>query len=129
MLPGGTTLAKVNASLTKWLTGKCWRLIYAPICLILFSHFTGPKSPGLIILEHELSAQSVTAFMDAYPVMQANGWNITSTAELAGNLPYQNADSSTAPVTPANGVIVGDINSSEAPSTSTATSASLLIFD
>jgi hypothetical protein len=79
------------------------------------SHFTGPKSPGLIILEHELSNQSVKAFIDAYPVMKANGWNITSTAELAGNLPYQNADSSTAPVTPANGVIVGDINSSEAP--------------
>jgi len=101
MLPGGTTLAKINASMTKWLTG--------------------PKSPGLIILEHELSNQSVQAFIDAYPVMKANGWNITSAAQLAGNIPYQNADSSTAPVTPANGVIVGDINSSEAPAASSAT--------
>ena len=129
MLPGGTTLAKINASMTKWLTGKCRRLIYAPFYLISLSHFTGPKSPGLIILEHELSNQSVQAFIDAYPVMKANGWNITSAAQLAGNIPYQNADSSTAPVTPANGVIVGDINSSEAPAASSATSASLLIFD
>jgi len=103
MLPSGTSLSKINASMTKWLTG--------------------PKNPGLIILEHELSNQSVDAFISAYPVMKANGWNITSTAQLAGNLPYQNADGSTDPVTPANGVILGDINSSAAPS-ATATSAS-----
>jgi chitin deacetylase len=81
---------------------------------------TGPKTPGLIILEHELSTQSVNAFIAAYPVMKANGWNITSAAQLAGNLPYLNSAGSTSPVTPANGVLVGDINSSQAP---TATSS------
>jgi hypothetical protein len=55
--------------------------------------------------------------MAAYPVMKANGWNITSTAELPGLIPYQNSDSSTAPVTPAGGVIVGDINTNAAPAT------------
>ena len=89
-------------------------------------HITGPKSPGLIILEHELSSQSVQAFIDAYPLMVSSGWNITSTAELAGNVAYQNSDSSISPVTPANGVIVGDINSSEAPS-ATSTSAFFLM--
>jgi len=105
MLPTGTTLGKINASMTKWLTG--------------------PKNPGLIILEHELTNQSVEAFISAYPVMKANGWNITSAAQLAGNVAYQNAAGSTDPVTPADGVILGDINSSEAPTTTaTATSAS-----
>lgn len=102
MLPSGTSEAQVSASLTKWITG--------------------PKNPGLIILEHELSTQSVQAFMTAYPLMKSNGWNITSTAQLAGNLPYQNSDSSTSPVTPASGVILGDI-SSKAPSPTTATSS------
>ena len=49
--------------------------------------------------------------------MKANGWNITSAAQLAGNVAYQNAGGSTDPVTPADGVILGDINSSEAPTT------------
>jgi len=103
-LPNQISLSKVNASLTKWITG--------------------PKSPGLIILEHELSEQSVAAFISAYPLMKANGWNITSTAQLPGNVPYQNADSSTSPVTPANGVIVGDVNTSVAPTTTPSSSGS-----
>ncbi|KAJ7700092.1 hypothetical protein B0H17DRAFT_1196088 [Mycena rosella] len=48
---GGTTAQAINASMTEWLTG--------------------PKSPGLIILEHELSDQSVASFIAAYPVMKS----------------------------------------------------------
>lgn len=66
--------------------------------------------------------------MNAYPVMKANGWNITSTAQLGGNVAYQNADGSTSPVTPANGVLPSDINSSEAPSPTTARYAFLLHY-
>lgn len=101
-LPGGTTVSKIEADLKKWLTGK--------------------KSPGLIILEHELSTESVQAFITAYPLMKSNGWNITSAARLAGAQPWQNAADANSPVTPANGIIVGSINSSLAPNgTSTAT--------
>ncbi|KAI0322459.1 glycoside hydrolase/deacetylase, partial [Amylostereum chailletii] len=53
--------------------------------------YTGPKSPGLIILEHELSDQTVQAFIDTFPVAVQNGWQAHSIAELDGkNVPYQN---------------------------------------
>jgi len=52
---------------------------------------TGPKTPGLIILEHELSDESVQAFIDNYPLIGANGWNPVSVAQLDGlEEPYQN---------------------------------------
>lgn len=78
---GGATLTGVHASLTKWLTG--------------------PKSPGLIILEHELTNDTVSAFIDAFPMIKQNGWNIVSVAELDGNSAYFNADGDTGTVSPA----------------------------
>ncbi|KAL4259230.1 chitin deacetylase [Pleurotus pulmonarius] len=71
---GGTTPAAINASMTEWLTG--------------------PKSPGLIILEHDTSDAAVDAFISAYPHIKANGWRFVSQAELpngAGAV-YQNED-------------------------------------
>jgi chitin deacetylase len=44
---------------------------------------TGPKSPGLIILEHELTTESVNAFMNAYPLMKSNKWKLPSVAQIA----------------------------------------------
>lgn len=94
--PPGTTAAKINSSMHEWLTG--------------------PRSPGLIILEHELSNQSVASFVAAYPVMQQNNWNIVSLAQLLGNnASYQNADNSTAPV---NAVNIIDAKSGAPPSAS-----------
>ncbi|KAJ7215941.1 carbohydrate esterase family 4 protein [Mycena pura] len=70
--PPGTSLHAINASMNTWLTGS--------------------KTPGLIILEHELSDDSVGAFKAAYPVMQAHGWTLASLATLLGNgSVYQNA--------------------------------------
>ncbi len=57
-------------------------------------YFTGPKSPGLIILEHDTSDAAVDAFISAYPHIKANGWRFVSQAELpngAGAV-YQNED-------------------------------------
>lgn len=67
----------------------------------------GLKTPGLVILEHELSNLSVTSFIDAYPLMVANGWKRVSLAQMDGLGTYQNALDSTSPVTPAQ---VGDTN-------------------
>jgi len=71
---------------------------------------TGPKTPGLIILEHELSDESVQAFIDNYPLIGANGWNPVSVAQLDGlKAPYQNAQGTT----PTNaGVLENDPNTS-----------------
>ncbi|KAF7336102.1 Carbohydrate esterase family 4 protein [Mycena venus] len=78
--PPYTTPEKIQSQMKQWLTG--------------------PKSPGLIILEHELSTQSAAAFIAAYPLMQQNGWDLVSLASLVGNnVTYQNAASNTSPVT------------------------------
>jgi peptidoglycan/xylan/chitin deacetylase (PgdA/CDA1 family) len=56
---------------------------------------TGPKSPGLIILHHELQEQQVQNFINAYPLMLSNGWNPISASRIgATESPYQNTDSS-----------------------------------
>jgi chitin deacetylase len=72
------TPARVHQNLTTW--------------------YSGPKSPGLIILEHELSTESVQAFVDAYPLIKSNGWDARSVAELLGGPAYLNAANDTAPV-------------------------------
>ncbi|KAH9060911.1 carbohydrate esterase family 4 protein [Lactarius vividus] len=60
----------------------------------------GPKTPGLIILEHELSDDSVQAFIDNYPLIGANSWRPVSVAQLDGlNSPYQNAQGTNGTVT------------------------------
>ncbi|KII95212.1 carbohydrate esterase family 4 protein [Plicaturopsis crispa FD-325 SS-3] len=96
---GGQTMQAINSSMQGWLTG--------------------PKSPGLIILEHELSNQSVQAFIDAYPVMKQNGWQLESCASMLGKGTWLNAASNTGSVTPA-GVLDGNNVSSSASASSSA---------
>ncbi|KAF9515211.1 carbohydrate esterase family 4 protein [Hydnum rufescens UP504] len=78
----GISLATVEASLKSW--------------------WSGPKSPGLIVLEHELSTGSVQAFIDTYPVLKANGWNIGTIPDVSldpSKAWYQNAFNDTSPAT------------------------------
>jgi len=78
---GGTTSGAIAKSMNKWLTG--------------------PKSPGLIVLEHELSDQSVAAFVAAYPIIKANGWTMMSVSQIPDGSAYQNAaGSNSSTVTP-----------------------------
>jgi len=98
--PGGTTVEAVNANLTAWITG--------------------PKSPGLIILEHELTNQTVQCFIDAFPQIKANGWNIVSQASMA------NAGGAWANLGPdgsvlAKGILASDSMASPTPSTTSTT--------
>ncbi|KZV72118.1 carbohydrate esterase family 4 protein [Peniophora sp. CONT] len=75
---GYTTPAKIHSQFQSWLTGA--------------------RSPGLIVLEHELSQQSVQAFIDAYPLIVQNNWNIVSVVDIDGNGTYQNAINSTSAI-------------------------------
>jgi chitin deacetylase len=62
--------------------------------------YAGPKSPGLIILEHELSNDTVTAFIETFPLAIQNGWKavpVTSNV-ITGSAPYRNADDDEAAV-------------------------------
>lgn len=102
--PGGATLASVHAELEKW--------------------YSGPKSPGLIILEHELTDNTVTAFMDSWSLIQSNGWKAVSVAELDGESAYQNADGDDGSVTPANGIVLSGASSAGNSSVSAASSGS-----
>ncbi|KAG5724345.1 Chitin deacetylase [Termitomyces sp. T112] len=60
---------------------------------------SGPKDPGLITLEHELSDMSVNAFMDAWTLIGPAGWQTASLASIIGDSTYQNSDDSDSPVT------------------------------
>lgn len=93
MASGATTLPKVVASLNAWYAGmgaffcslswEAWRLI---------THgFQGPKSPGLIVLEHELTNDTAGAFIQTYPSIAANSWTPVSTVQMFSGA-YQNAD-------------------------------------
>lgn len=45
---------------------------------------TGPKDPGLILLEHELNSRHVQAFTRNYGKIAANGWTARSIPDLWG---------------------------------------------
>lgn len=60
----------------------------------------GPKTPGLIILEHELTNDTAQAFINNYYLIARNGWKAKSAAEMDGlNKPYQNAQGTTGAAT------------------------------
>lgn len=74
----------------------------------------GPRSPGLIILEHEIEGGDVTAFMNALPLIRQNTqWTAVSVAQLFENQPngtwYLNAQNNTSPVTPM--ILGGNVSS------------------
>ncbi|KAG5643946.1 hypothetical protein DXG03_009297 [Asterophora parasitica] len=75
---GLTTPEKIHDSFVHWLAG--------------------PKSPGMMVLEHETSAQSVAAFMAAYPLIKPAGWKVDSLAALIGDSTYQNSKDGSSPV-------------------------------
>ncbi|KAJ7185312.1 carbohydrate esterase family 4 protein [Mycena filopes] len=101
--PPGTSQATIKSQMSKWLTG--------------------PKTPGLIILEHELSVDSVNSFIAAYPVMQQNKWNVVSLAQLmGGNASYFNSASNTSPVVAADVLAAKNVT---APASGAASSSAL----
>ncbi|KAF8507591.1 hypothetical protein JB92DRAFT_3121702 [Gautieria morchelliformis] len=102
---GGTTLPNVITSLNNW--------------------YTGPKSPGLIILEHELTDNTTGAFMATYTGIKGNSWTAVSTVQLFDGA-YQNANQSDGPVLSMDvgGTVPTPTPTPTSTSTSTATSAS-----
>jgi len=103
---GGTTLGAVNASMTKWLTG--------------------PKTPGLIILEHELSNLSAQAFESAYPLMVSQGWKLPSVATINTTSAFYNSLNNTGPVQMVNGVLSSNLNAATSSSSSSSSVSSSL---
>jgi chitin deacetylase len=114
MASGGTNLPAVQQAFTNW--------------------YNGPRSPGLIILEHEITADDVTAFMNMYPLIAAAQggapWVVSSLAGLFdghstgwnGNSWYQNSDNDTSPVNDSD-ILVSNTTSTTAASTQTGTAS------
>lgn len=63
--PPGTSLSRIQTKMETWLGG--------------------PKSPGLIILEHELSNSTIQGFVNMWPLIAQNDWTPVSQALLASN--------------------------------------------
>jgi hypothetical protein len=83
---------------------------------------TGPKSPGLNILEHEQGENPVNIFITAFPKMVSNGWNILNIAEAWNMDWYVNAASQTSSVTQM--AVGGDFVARNSTSASASPSAS-----
>lgn len=86
-----------------------WELTYGAIPLStvennLKSFYSMKKSPGLVILEHELSDNSVNAFMYSWNLLTAGGWKPITIPDAAnvtsdpGNAWYQNAQDDSAAI-------------------------------
>ena len=58
-----------------------------------------------MILEHELTPESATAFIDAYPLMSTTGWKIVSATQIQGLGVYLNSKDSLSPVQKVDGVL------------------------
>ncbi|PPR06961.1 hypothetical protein CVT26_004281 [Gymnopilus dilepis] len=89
----------------------------APIQTAMSTFLKDAKHPGVIILEHELTDITVNGFIQSYPLIQQNGWNFVSLAQAVGNgSAYENAQSSTSPVT-SMGILLSDQTTSSSSST------------
>ncbi|KAG9016121.1 hypothetical protein FRB93_011595 [Tulasnella sp. JGI-2019a] len=102
-----------------------WELPQGPVTSAgLHQNYTlwygGPKSPGLIILSHELTTQSVQGWIDAFPMIAQNNWITKSIPDLFEQPWYVNAQDDTAPVNQS--MSVADFSTTSTSSTVTATS-------
>ncbi|KAK4684056.1 chitin deacetylase, partial [Tremellales sp. Uapishka_1] len=100
------TLSSVESTMTGWLTGN--------------------KTPGLVVLEHELNDNTVGVFMNEYPIMKSNGWSVMNVAKAFGLALYQNADSNTGAVATASVGAGTGVTSYGAGATSTGASTAVL---
>jgi len=92
----------------EWLT----RMVFTSSQFQSLSAHVGPKSPGLVVLEHEDSDDALQAFVDAFPKILENGWKFESLARLFGQgRAYQNAVDNVSEVKPYD-VMAGPSNGS-----------------
>lgn len=97
----------------------------------LSSWITGPKSPGLLFLEHELYNETVQAYINAYPAMLANKWKTVSVAQLVPSSvdnvvgqTYWNGPPGTGKITSSEGILgAGNFANASAVANTTSTTS------
>lgn len=126
MSQGKTTLPQVVSELTGWYNGQ-HSTRHRPFRIRTNAGWihTGTQSPGLIILEHELTNDTVSAFITTYPYIAANNWKMDSVVMLDGlNQPYQNAQGTTGAVDSVSDILPDSAtDSSDSSSTSASAGA------
>jgi chitin deacetylase len=101
---GGTTLQAIQANFQTWLSG--------------------PQTTGLIVLEHELTNDSVQAFMNAYPLMKQYNWNLKSTVTVNATSGWFNSNDDTSQPVPLPLTAAGNGGAGLIAATSTSSSTS-----
>lgn len=98
---------------------------YASVAAAAASGVYGTKSPGLIMLEHELTHASISVFKNYYPNLKSIGWTANNIADLFSMPWYKNAWSSKSELQ--KGTILQDFDIGSGPNdsdSSTSTSSS-----
>ncbi|QRW02099.1 chitin deacetylase [Ceratobasidium sp. AG-Ba] len=123
----GLTTVIWNADTNDWAITEGTQTV-AGATKVLQKAYTGPKSPGLCILEHELSTQSVSVFINNYGLIAQNGWTPKTIADSVGQPWYLNAADDKSAVTPLdvaqpipNGAATGGSGNSTASGTGSGT--------
>ncbi|PWN94345.1 glycoside hydrolase/deacetylase, partial [Acaromyces ingoldii] len=74
----------------------------------------GPKSPGVIVLEHELRKETVQIFEDYYPKLKGQGWKPKAISDLGAGMPwYTNAQNGAEAPTKADSILPGAIQAAK----------------
>jgi chitin deacetylase len=111
-----------------WAIGNQAQYTNASVNAMMAGWLSGPKSPGLCILEHELNPNTIGVFETNYPLMVSNGWKVETIADAWSMDWYQNSPSNTGPVTSmavGSGALLVNSSSSAMSASSTSTSASV----
>lgn len=90
-----------NRDTNDWAIGSKPEITVDSVKGTMSGWFTGPKSPGILALEHELNKNCVDVFMSQFSGIAQNGWSLQSVADAFGMKWYQNSANNTAPVTQA----------------------------
>ncbi|CAO1639546.1 unnamed protein product [Sympodiomycopsis kandeliae] len=88
-------------------------------------HINGPKSPGVILLEHEIHSPSIALFKEYYPTLKGKGWNPQAVGEFSkSGAFYSNARNNTSPTSGQTAVVAEDGISTSVAETPTSSSGS-----
>ncbi|CED84454.1 Polysaccharide deacetylase [Phaffia rhodozyma] len=115
----GLTTVIWNQDTADWTLGTTGKV--ADITNNLQGFINGAKSPGLLILEHELYTGCVDAFKSVYPSMVSQGWDMRSIPDLWGENWYKNAVDESSAIS--NVGIVGSTNVTASAATSASASS------
>ncbi|KAJ9103866.1 hypothetical protein QFC21_002328 [Naganishia friedmannii] len=87
----GLTTVVWNQDSADWAIGTDPKYTVEGVTATMRQWFSGPKSPGLVMLEHEASAADVQVFKAVYGDMLRNGWKVVNVAEAFNSWEYANA--------------------------------------